>query len=516
MKNYFISLRLACMMLVSLLAVSCGSKKDYRDALPANAFITISVNPASLEAKSNHGNIEQNPLFINIKEALNNAEELSAEQKEFILSLIKDPAQSGIDQNSEIYLFGNIDQMQPEGGILAKINDQKKFDELIAFLSESTGLQPEQEGDLKVISPEKSEKGTVLLAYNEGMCMLFAAQYNYKKTLTRVQELVDQDKKASLLADKNAAALFNEKNDINMGMLYKNMPVTGTPLTNSPMLQAMEQCAVLISTNFEKGKIVTECKVSGDSEAMKQLETLYGYARLQSGALLPYLPADAICTIGVGLKGEKLYELFANEPQLKDFAALPQFKEIVNALDGDLAIEFSGMEKGKGLIPIFSLLTEVNDPEILNYLFGQITLMGITPTKTGDQQYQIDVLGFPIYAGMKGKILYVTTNPKVHAALSGEKIESMEANAKLFKKQQSSMLLNFKGVSQLLNSLYGSSPSARYALMFIDIFDTMEASGNTNNNSIITINMVDQNKNALETICSTVETLVRLALPAMM
>lgn len=61
------SLKLACLAAVSMLVVSCGGSADYRNFLPADSFMTMSVNPASLLQKSDAGDIEQHPLFIRLK-----------------------------------------------------------------------------------------------------------------------------------------------------------------------------------------------------------------------------------------------------------------------------------------------------------------------------------------------------------------------------------------------------------------------------------------------------------------
>ena len=59
MKKTLRSLKLACLAAVSMLVVSCGGSADYRNFLPADSFMTMSVNPASLLQKSDAGDIGQ-------------------------------------------------------------------------------------------------------------------------------------------------------------------------------------------------------------------------------------------------------------------------------------------------------------------------------------------------------------------------------------------------------------------------------------------------------------------------
>ena len=53
-----------------MLIVSCGGSADYRSILPADSFMTVSVNPASLMRKCEAGDLDQHPLYIRIKAEL--------------------------------------------------------------------------------------------------------------------------------------------------------------------------------------------------------------------------------------------------------------------------------------------------------------------------------------------------------------------------------------------------------------------------------------------------------------
>ena len=44
MKNFLRPLKLACLAAASMLIVSCGGSADYRSILPADSFMTVSVN----------------------------------------------------------------------------------------------------------------------------------------------------------------------------------------------------------------------------------------------------------------------------------------------------------------------------------------------------------------------------------------------------------------------------------------------------------------------------------------
>ena len=95
MKQFFTLFKGACLATVALLTVACSGGADYRSALPADAFMTLSFNPAALSEKSNAGAFADSELFARINEELAGVESLSAEQKEYYLSLLKNPAETG-------------------------------------------------------------------------------------------------------------------------------------------------------------------------------------------------------------------------------------------------------------------------------------------------------------------------------------------------------------------------------------------------------------------------------------
>ena len=97
MKNLLPIVKLTCLAAVAVLVVSCGGGADYRNLLPADSFMTMSVNPASLMEKSGACDAAHNPLLDRLKAELGKTENLSAEESEYLLSLLENPAESGLD-----------------------------------------------------------------------------------------------------------------------------------------------------------------------------------------------------------------------------------------------------------------------------------------------------------------------------------------------------------------------------------------------------------------------------------
>ena len=58
-----------CIALVALMLASCGGK-DYREMLPADSFVIVSINPESLSRKAQVGDFTQSVYYKMAEQAL--------------------------------------------------------------------------------------------------------------------------------------------------------------------------------------------------------------------------------------------------------------------------------------------------------------------------------------------------------------------------------------------------------------------------------------------------------------
>ena len=178
MKHFFTTCKAACLAAVAALTAACGSEADYRTALPADAFVTMSFNPAQLAAKSGMGDMSQHPLCLRIEKELNGMEGLSAEEKAYCLALLKNPEETGIDGSRDAYLFlspENLSAANPvvRGGMLLPIGDLTKFETLIDRINTRSGSETVREGELSVVRIGEQEGVSGLCAYDGAACMLY-------------------------------------------------------------------------------------------------------------------------------------------------------------------------------------------------------------------------------------------------------------------------------------------------------------------------------------------------------
>ena len=238
MKNFLRPLKLVCLAAASMLIVSCGSGADYRSILPADSFMTVSVNPASLMRKCEAGDLDQHPLYVRIKAELDKDQNLSAEEKEYLLALLKNPGESGIDVKKDFFFFaameGTVDAPVMRGGLLLPIGDKAKFDALLARINEKSGVAPETKGGVSVVDLGKEGDAGVLCAYNDIAFMVYFVQNGVDDLAGDVRKLFAQQSGESLMDDKAVAEQLARKNDINMVLSYGEI----LPMMNNPMLSS--------------------------------------------------------------------------------------------------------------------------------------------------------------------------------------------------------------------------------------------------------------------------------------
>ena len=516
MNKFHALFRLAVIAIMALFAASCGQTPEYRNAVPSNAFFVYTMDNQALLQKANDGQTGPNPLTQFLSEKLSEIPDIPAEEKEYLLSLINNPSESGLDLSQPSYLFMALDEENfaggIEGGLLYPMGDASKFTQMAGLFSLHQGAEIEQEGDLSIITLDDSGNPNLLCVYNETACLFFIAQQDYPTALDRAKELMMLKQENSLFDDKAATECLSKSNDMNIYLDYGNLPSEffNQFATTSPIIQALEEFAVAGSCNFEKGRITFEgAPLFKSKEAQEKFLEVYNYSQAQTGDLLPYIPKDNIAVLSCNLIGEKLYETLVSLPGYGAMAAVPSVKQVFDAIDGDVALVITGVT-ADGKYPEGAILTTVNDPAIIEALVAELGPLPIT--MTGKNTYQLALGNIVLNFGVKDKILYITNASTVLSAIQGEKIESIESAKQLFVKQNSTLTLDFGKLTQAIRPYLANSPESETQIIFglLGIFQQMEIHGTTETASMV-IEMTDTNRNALATLCSMLTDLAKSA-----
>lgn len=513
MKN--ILRNLACLAVLTLLAVSCGSKADYRDVLPANAFMTVSVNPASLLKKSGVEESGQCPLYDRFAPQIEQDGSLTAEEKDYLLGLLKDPSKTGFDFDKDLYYFGTISgtASSPEmgGGLLLPVKDREQLDRLMERINLKSGIEPRSEDGLTLAVISEEAPMRALYAYNDNALLLYCTQNPSLDLTVEAKALFAQSRKTSLMGQTSVGDVLSRKNDLNMVISYSGIAsmLDDQSLAFLParMTEALRNMTAVVSANFEKGRIVMDSKmVYPNAESEAKVRELYAYALPQTGALLPYLPAGSLGVLACGLNGTELFGLLAQMPGYGPLLANAQVKEFMDAIRGDFALAFSGMATASGTdYPLATLLVQVTDPAVLQTLVAN--LEGMPLRSVGENAYTLEFGGAANRFGVKDGMFYITTDPAVMSALDGNAIESMTSMERLFRGKNSTLYVDMEGVRNLVAQFAPANAETDMGLSLLGLFDDVEIYS-TPQDSKCVINMTDKELNALRSICEQVSALV--------
>ena len=148
-----------------LLASACSQKSEYTNALPMQVETIIAIQPAKLADKAELDNASLQKLKDLLKK------DTDATLQEYYETLLDDPAQSGIDFDSPIYLF-NIRPAVNSGFIAAaKVADEANVQTLVDALQKQ-GLVS---GTTSTDGGYTLTEGKLLMAYNASTLLMLGA-----------------------------------------------------------------------------------------------------------------------------------------------------------------------------------------------------------------------------------------------------------------------------------------------------------------------------------------------------
>lgn len=210
-----ISFYLLPVLLTVLCLSSCsetGQKTEYTHVIPANATEVAAldlksiVDKAGLNTSDSRGTLQK---FLGLL-----LEGGSANLKQEAETLLKDPAESGIDWNAPLYVFEA--PTLHNTAITLKIADLKKFEAMLRLLAqEQLCTAPVEAGGYR--SVEIKDAG-ILLAYNDGTLLgvYGGSTEQLKKLQPAITALMQQPADKSIRTGKYFTLMMQQKGDIRL------------------------------------------------------------------------------------------------------------------------------------------------------------------------------------------------------------------------------------------------------------------------------------------------------------
>ncbi|MCD8073188.1 MAG: DUF4836 family protein, partial [Alistipes sp.] len=501
----------ALLGILALLTVTCGKKGsgDYRNLIPEDAFMTMSFNGQSIMDKAGFSDAERAAMKGQAQIAMMLlGGTLTEEEKDFLLSILDSPENSGIGFKKDMYLSISMDGDIYDSGdvrvaFVMSIADAKKFRrtmEIAKKIDPSLDLRSDRGRDVVVLST--NPQSTVMMAYDDNAAVVLVNQGDYSAASDHVARLFKGTNQ--ITGDKRFSGFTDGGYDI--GALLNYAPIfelfSDQLPAELPYMDILSAAHISLGTNFEKGKIETEMDIIfTDDKKKKEFEELYSRMEID-GKFSKYLSENAIFALSSYMEGSKTYQSLMQLPQTALIGFVPQAKEFFESLEGELFVSVSDFGR-HGISG--AILATVTDPAILDKLVGEFGDYAEIE-QIGDSYYAIDFSGNQVEFGIKDNVLFIATDSEILAALEGNSVDGPSRDVvSMFEGGTGAVYLNIENlVEVILDNLWYSDyvdPDTAGMLSVLELFrDVRMHIGSNPSEAKIVVNMADPDKNALATI----------------
>jgi hypothetical protein len=322
-------------LLVVLIIVFASCSKTAKIPVPADAGLVIHIDAGSLSSKLTWDEFRQGELYKMMDEEVKDA---------LMKKILHNPDSSGIDLQSDAYLFMRNRGRNGYFGVVGKIKDEKAFRNFVSGMRIGT---PVKQGDISVIGEDQmiltwSDDQFVMVTDVPGSAYGIdresgSSRYSKDSLVRFATEVYEIGGKQSIGSDERFASLLKKDGDahfwVNSGRLYGNaLPgVLGMTKIGS-LIEGNISAGTL---NFENGKISFQSKTYYNKE-MSELIKKYPPKNADE-TMLAKLPSDNV----VGA-------LLMNYPPegLKAFLSLLGLDGLINTFLADMNYSLDEFIKG--------------------------------------------------------------------------------------------------------------------------------------------------------------------------
>lgn len=328
------ALAAGCSLLLAAVLASCTEKGNYVNALPGDAALVASVDFGQLAVKGGMDRNTVQPVADMLKKEMPGAGGL-------VDRIVQDPSESGLGLKDKVYFFA-LPQASTVG-MLARVSDRGKLDELVGVLEKQQLCTRPAEGD----GCTWTTMGQSLVAYTD-VALLVLAEPGAGDVSTlyfRASALLRQEDGEGFAAGEDFGRLEDSGRDmaflVSMDLLPRKFVAPLTMGVSARLdLKGVKSFATL---NFEDGKIVMEGEsVTTDSLMNSLLDKQIGASNPVEGSYLDLFPANTRVWMTANADGAKIYSLLCENPTMRrqfENSMMPiDFELIFSSIRGDMAL----------------------------------------------------------------------------------------------------------------------------------------------------------------------------------
>lgn len=509
-KQEKMKLKYLSVPVLALFMAACGSTSDYRNAIPAKSAAVVAIDANSMSEKSGLSGDKADKAVISrfenmVKSGLVGSEAL-------VEKIFRDAEESGLGLKEKIYLF--MGEQAKMGGLLVKVTDRDKLEELIEALKKQQICLPVKETD----GCEWTVVGDWLLAYNDGAMVLVADNKGSDpKSLVRQASMwLRQKDGEGFSASDDFKIMEQKKGDIIVWSSLDVLPHEAVyPLIMGVSAEMRLKDVKAVSTvDFTTGKTVMDVEMMVTDKVMKGiLEKKQMVTSDIEGNYLDVFPQNTPFWATANIKGGEFYDFICENPSVRRYfekSMIPlDFGSVFSAIKGDVALGMSGPD-GREFIAYADVTTDafLKSFESLKSMAalsgGQVILRN-----HGDNGYEFKTVDgslvglapgyLALWIGVKDGRFYVTNKESlIDRRVLGLSLRNREWGERV-KGQRFFMVSDLTSLDRLfdLSKFKGSMASV---LVFFGGLDYLTVESADGSNVHIEIIMKDKNRNPLSVL----------------
>lgn len=345
------SLALGMVFLLS----ACGEENAYTNALPKDAVTVCAFDLSKMAQKCDLNDQVKQSMGMMMKSSLKGSADALVDK------LMENPEESGLRLTDRVYFFA-ASQMEM-GGVLVRMADKGKLEDLIKVLQEQNACEAPADGD--------GCRWTVgsggLMAWTDDAFLLLVNDDNPKDLQHQASMWLRQREGEGYSGTPEFKKLENADEDVAMMTSLNVLPKNylGPMTMGLPADLNLNDLKIFSTLDFQEGKAVMEVETLLEGKFKDLLKKQAEVSGGLDGTYLKTFPANTVCWMAASINGEKAYELMRENPTVRqelDNSMMPlDFEAIFKAVKGDVAVAMPEMS----LKPGFILYADVTNSEFM-------------------------------------------------------------------------------------------------------------------------------------------------------
>lgn len=443
---------------VTFLLSSCGEGNPYTNALPKDAAAVCSMDLMEMVQKCDLNDQAKLSMGQMMKSALKGSADALVDK------LMENPEESGLRLTDRVYFF-TASQMEM-GGVLVRMADKGKLEDLIKVLQEQKACEAPADGD----GCRWTIGGSGLMAWTDDAFLVLVNDGDPRDLQHQASMWLRQQTGEGYSGTPEFKKLADADEDVAMVTSLNAMPKSYlSPMTMGlPADLNLNDLKLFSTLDFQAGKAVMEVETLFAGKFKDLLEKQKEVSGELDGTYLEAFPANTVLWMAANVNGEKAYELLRENPTVRqelDNSMMPlDFEAIFKAVKGDVAVAMPTMSMNPGFI----LYADVTGSEFLRTFEDLKPILAMTNGQMrlldkGENAYQFVAadgsmwgLGrrpVSVWFGVKDKHFYLTNNEE----LIGREVKGLSLKdcdwAKDVKDKHFYLNVNFQALSAILPQL---------------------------------------------------------------